>query len=134
MLGVAFLVALASLRNFPVYLMDELDAALDPENQKVRHARTQATNAPCSSDSAPYSFVLAWCLLLHLGPRNAQLLQPSLHALLSCASSCLRQTRHTGSSIQRCATLIRNVSQNAQVVVVSHNVSFQNQADTRVNI
>lgn len=35
LLGVAFLVALASLRNFPIYLMDELDAALDPENQKV---------------------------------------------------------------------------------------------------
>jgi len=35
LIGVAFLVALASLRNFPVYLMDELDAALDPENQKV---------------------------------------------------------------------------------------------------
>ena len=36
MLGVAFLVALASLRNFPIYVLDELDAALDPENQKVR--------------------------------------------------------------------------------------------------
>jgi chromosome segregation ATPase len=35
MLGVAFLVALASLREFPIYLMDELDAALDPENQQA---------------------------------------------------------------------------------------------------